>query len=92
MRAHGRVRTVAAIVAAALLAAAVATELSRPAGRRTWHGHVLGVPYDFRPPTAERVRDRWWNLRSDRLFTPQVFGVGWSVNLARLVPLARRRP
>ena len=51
-------------------------------------GTVVGfVPYDFRPPTIERARSRWWNPDEPRLFVPQVFGVGWTINLARLVGL-----
>ena len=52
-------------------------------------GKFLSVPYDFRVPTLERVRNRWWNPDDPRLFTPHVFGVGWSVNLYRV--LARWR-
>jgi hypothetical protein len=65
-----------------LFVAAVATELSKPEGQRTWHGKVGGVvPYDFRPPTWERIRTAYWNPESDRLFSDRVFGVGWAVNL-----------
>jgi hypothetical protein len=75
-----------AIAGIGLIAAAVGTELRKPRGARTWNGRVLGlVPYDFRKPTVERVKARWWNPGDARLFTPRVFGVGWSVNLARLV-------
>jgi hypothetical protein len=71
--------------------AAVARELRRPPEEREWHGRLAGlVPYDLRPPTVARVRDRWWNPEDDRLFTEQVFGVGWSLNLARLARLLRR--
>src|SRR5690348_12935403 len=67
-----------------LVVAAVATELSKPAEERTWHGKVGGVvPYDFRPPTWQRIRDAYWNPESDRLFSDRVFGVGWAVNLYR---------
>jgi hypothetical protein len=67
-----------------LVVAAVATELSKPAPERTWEGRVLGVvPYDFRPPTWQRIRDAYWNPRSDRLFSDRVFGVGWAINLHR---------
>ena len=67
-----------------LVVAAVATELSKPAEERTWHGKVLDlVPYDFRPPTLQRIRDAYWNPESDRLFSDRVFGVGWAVNLYR---------
>jgi hypothetical protein len=65
-----------------LVVAAVATELSKPAPERTWHGRVFDtVPYDFRPPTWDRFRDAYWNPKSDRLFNDRVFGVGWAVNL-----------
>jgi hypothetical protein len=67
-----------------LIAAAVATELMKPAAERTWQGRVAGfVPYDFRPPTWQRIRDAYWNPESDRLFSDRVFGVGWAVNLYR---------
>lgn len=77
----------AAAAAGALLAAAVARELSKPADERTWHGSVAGIPYDFRPPTVEKVRRAFWNPDDPRLFTPHVFGMGWSVNLARLAEM-----
>jgi len=67
-----------------LVVAAVATELAKPEPERTWEGRVLGlVPYDFRPPTWQRIRDAYWNPDSDRLFSDRVFGVGWAVNLHR---------
>jgi hypothetical protein len=72
------------MVAFGLLAAAVATELAKPEAERTWHGRVFGmVPYDFRPPTWQRIRDAYWNPESDELFSDRVFGVGWAVNLYR---------
>ncbi len=67
-----------------LVAAAIATELAKPAPERTWHGRVFAmVPYDFRPPTWHRIRDAYWNPESDRLFSDRVFGVGWALNLYR---------
>ncbi|HKW70960.1 MAG TPA: DUF5808 domain-containing protein [Candidatus Dormibacteraeota bacterium] len=67
-----------------LVAAAIATELAKPAPERTWQGKVFGiVPYDFRPPTWQRFRDAYWNPDSDRLFSDRVFGVGWALNLYR---------
>lgn len=72
------------ITAVGLVVAAVTTELAKPEAERTWHGRVIGlVPYDFRPPTLERIRDAYWNPGSDRLFSDRVFGVGWAVNLHR---------
>ena len=68
----------------ALVGAAVATELRKPSSERTWEGRVAGVvPYDFRPPTVDRVRQRLWDA-DEPLFTPHVFGVGWTLNLGRL--------
>jgi len=75
--------------AIALTAIAVVEQLRRPSDERTWEGTVGFVPYDFRMPTMERARSRWWNPDEPRLFVPQVFGVGWTINLARLVALVR---
>ncbi len=63
-------------------------ELKKPAEERTWHGKVAGVvPYDFRVPTIERIRDAYWAPDRDVLFTEKVVGVGWGVN----VPVAMRK-
>jgi hypothetical protein len=78
------IRRLLRFAAVALVVGAVATELSKPEAERTWHGRVLGVvPYDFRPPTWERIRTAYWNPESDLLFSERVFGVGWAVNLHR---------
>jgi hypothetical protein len=78
------VRRLIRIATLGLVAAAIATELAKPAPERTWHGRVLDVvPYDFRPPTWRRFRDAYWNPQSDRLFSDRVFGVGWAINLYR---------
>ena len=85
---HERIARTVRTVGVALVAAAVLKELSRPPAEREWHGQLAGfLPYEFRPPTVERVRERWWNPDDPRVLTPHVFGVGWSVNLARLVRL-----
>jgi len=47
-------------------------------------GRFLGIPYDWRAPTAERTRERWWNTEEHRIFTPKVFGWGYDVNLAEV--------
>ncbi len=84
MRTLRRVRRLVRFAAFGLVVAAVATELSKPEPERTWQGRVFGyVPYDFRPPTWQRIRDAYWNPTSDRLFSDRVFGVGWAVNLYR---------
>jgi Family of unknown function (DUF5808) len=85
-----RFRRFVKLVAFGLVVAALIDQLRRDPEERTWEGSVAGiVPYDFRMPTLERARSRWWNTRDDRLFVPQVFGVGWTINLARLARLVR---
>jgi len=84
MRTLRRIRRLVRFTAFALVAAAVATELAKPAPERTWQGKVFGVvPYDFRPPTWQKIREAYWNPESDRLFSDRVFGVGWALNLYR---------
>lgn len=63
-------------------AGAIWTELRKPPAERTWHGKLLGfVPYDFRLPTFEGVRQAYWNPHSPKLFTDRPLGVGWAVNI-----------
>ena len=84
MRTLRRARRLVRFAAFGLVVAALATELTKPEPERTWEGRVFGlVPYDFRPPTWQRIRDAYWNPDSDRLFSDRVFGVGWAVNLYR---------
>jgi Family of unknown function (DUF5808) len=86
-----RLRRIVKIVAFGLFVAAVVDQLRRRPEERTWEGTVAGfVPYDFRVPTLERARARWWNPGDPRLFVPQVFGIGWTVNFARLTTFSRR--
>jgi hypothetical protein len=47
-------------------------------------GRFLKVPYDWRRPTVERVKSRWWNPNEPRFVVPKSFGWGWSFNFARL--------
>jgi len=80
-----RLKDLITLVSIALGIAAVSREMKRPRPERSWQGSVMGVPYDLRfPPTLSRIRERWWNRDDPRLFTPHVFGVGWSVNLYQL--------
>lgn len=68
-----------------LLGAAVYTEYSKDESDRTGQGLVGGVvPYDFRPPTPEKIKNSLWNPDDPRLFMPTIFGVGWTINFARL--------
>ncbi|MGV8979490.1 MAG: DUF5808 domain-containing protein [Cellulomonas sp.] len=73
-----------------LAAAAVVKELRTPQEEREWYGTVAGfVPYDFRVPTVARFKERLWAPEDAHLMTPQPFGVGWTVNVGRVVALAR---
>ena len=76
------------LIVFAFLVGAVITESRKAPGDREGHGRVLGlVPYDFRTPTFERFKASFWNPEDDRLFTPNAFGVGWSVNFAQAMEL-----
>ncbi|MGY4767695.1 DUF5808 domain-containing protein [Kribbella sp. CWNU-51] len=47
-------------------------------------GKFLGLPYDWRRPTVDRTKSRWWNPDDPGLFTPKVLGWGFSINFGRL--------
>ena len=79
------------LAAAGLTVAAVVQELAKPADERTWHGRIAYVPYDFRIPTVDRLLQSWWNPDDPRLLTPRTFGLGWAVNVGRLVSLITQR-
>ncbi|HET8569484.1 MAG TPA: hypothetical protein VFM93_10920 [Candidatus Limnocylindria bacterium] len=67
---------------------AIYQELRKPPEERTWHGKVLGiVPYDLRMPSIEKVRKAYWDPSRDEIFSEDVVGVGWAVN----IPVAIRR-
>jgi len=72
-----------------LVGSAVAQQLSRPANERTWHGKVAGIPYDFRVPTVEKLRDTFWNKDTASVLVPHAFGMGWSINF---YPIVHPRP
>ena len=52
--------------------------------RRETEGELLGIPYSFSPPTLERLKGRLWNAEDHRVFTPHIFGWGWSVNFYQI--------
>ncbi|HET7043790.1 MAG TPA: DUF5808 domain-containing protein [Gaiellaceae bacterium] len=54
-------------------------------------GRFLGMPYDLRPPTVARVRQRLWNGRDRHVFVPKAYGWGWDVNLAEVARRLRLR-
>jgi hypothetical protein len=50
------------------------------AGART----LLGVPYEMRIPTAERVAARLWSPTDPRILMPRIFGIGWDINFGAI--------
>lgn len=75
---------VIAFVGALLTVLAVLDQVGRRPEDRDWHGRALGVPYDFRLPTVERLRARFWNPDDERIIVPQVVGIGWTINVYQL--------
>ena len=74
------------VTAFTLTLAAVCQELEKPKEERKWHGKIGSViPYDFRLPTIERLKESYWNPYERRVFTPEVFGVGWAINFYTLL-------
>jgi hypothetical protein len=74
----------------ALALAAVCQELEKPKEERKWHGTIAKfIPYDFRPPTWEKFREAYWNPYESRIFTPEVFGIGWAINFYALLEKLR---
>ncbi len=63
-----------------LVSLAVNQQLQLPPNERTWQGRVFGLPYDFRFPTFERIRNTLWNKDNPQLLVPYAFGMGWTIN------------
>lgn len=85
------VRKTIRLLSFAAMAAIVVREMRKPPEQRDWTGHVgKVVPYDLRPPTLDRFRERAWNPDGP-VVVPKVFGVGWTINAGRLVQLVRDR-
>ncbi len=69
-----------------LVVLALREQLRLPPEERTWHGRIAGrIPYDFRLPTAERIRATFWNKDTAELLVPHAFGIGWTLNLYPLL-------
>ena len=80
------------LVSIALAVTAVVKELRTPRDERQWNGTVAGfVPYDFRMPTSERFLERVWNPDGPHLVNPRVFGVGWTLNIGKVVGMIQER-
>ena len=76
-----------AVITVAL--AAVCQELEKPAEERTWRGKVGFIPYNFRIPTIERIREGYWNEDSPDVFSPEVIGLGWAINFHAILEKMR---
>jgi hypothetical protein len=77
----GEASAIEALGDPATYAASVREAVSGPAeGSAVPQGRILGMPYDFRGASAERVGERIWNPADPRIFTPRLFGVGWTIN------------
>ena len=85
---------IALIGISALMGLAIREQLQLPPEERTWHGTLYGIPYDFRRPTIERLREAFWNKDTGRVLVPQAFGMGWSINFYPLFnpPTAENMP
>ena len=82
------VRMIQAAVITVTLAA-VCQELEKPKEERDWHGRVGFIPYDFRIPTIERLKQGYWNPDSTGIFSPEVWGIGWAINFHSLLEKMR---
>jgi hypothetical protein len=77
-------RKIWSLIFAAIAVIAVIQELRKPKDQRTWHGKVADlVPYDFRMPTVERIRNTYWNPDGP-ILSGKVFGAGWAFNFGVL--------
>ena len=79
---------------AVLMGLAIREQLHMPREERTWHGTLFGIPYDFRWPTIERLRETFWNKDTARVLVPHAFGMGWSINFYPVInpPTAEHMP
>lgn len=79
---------------ATLMGLAVREQLQMPPEERTWHGILFNIPYDFRWPTIERLRETFWNKNTASVLVPTAFGMGWTINFYPLInpPSAERMP
>jgi hypothetical protein len=77
------IRLIEAVTVTVALAA-VCQELEKPGEERHWHGRLGFIPYDFRLPTLERIKQFCWNPDNTRIFTNTVWGIGWMINFYTL--------
>lgn len=59
------------------------------------HGKLVGMPYDWRKPSLDKLRRSYWDTTTRRVVTPKAFGWGWDINmgaLARRLRLVKNPP
>lgn len=77
------------LIALGIAIAAIIKELRLPKEQRTWNGLLGGfVPYDFRRPTIERIRNTLWDP-AGKVLVGRPFGVGWTINAGAVVAKLR---
>lgn len=52
-------------------------------------GTFLGMPYDWRRLSLQRIRDELFNPDEPKFIVPKAYGWGYGINFA--APIARRR-
>jgi hypothetical protein len=55
-------------------------------------GTFLGLPYDWRRPTWQRVKESVWRPDDPRLWLPRAYGWGLSINVHRVLHPGGRSP
>lgn len=91
-RKRSLIQNLTTTIAVGFAGAAILKDIRESTGQRFLYGEVAGfIPYDFRFPSIRRIRRRVWDP-SGPLLTPQVFGVGWTVNLGAVVARAQSKP
>jgi hypothetical protein len=85
MRFKSIIRATFSLIATLLVGAAIREQLCLPPAERTWQGQIIGIPYDFRWPTIERIQEKMWNKNTSCILMPHLFGVGWSINFYPLL-------
>lgn len=69
------------------------TPVPSPEKPSKFAGTLLGVPYDLRPPTGEKIASRMWDPMNPRVLVPRIWGAGWDINFGALaVKLGLVRP
>lgn len=85
---RSRLKSVGFWITAGIVGASIVQELRKTPDERTWSGDLYGIPYDYRRPTLDKLRATFWAPDDERILMPRAFGIGWDVNVGRVVRLA----